>query len=59
MLQLDPVGTINSLKKVLFTEEGLATVTEWLTANWYIVAGSIVGFVILLVGELHLNYVTY
>lgn len=49
MLQLDPVGTINSLKKALFTVEGQASVTEWITNNWYIVAGSGVGFVILLV----------
>ncbi|XP_067943444.1 disintegrin and metalloproteinase domain-containing protein 10-like [Watersipora subatra] len=46
--QLDPVGTINSLRRLFSTEEGQATVTEWVTANWYIVAAALLGFVILL-----------
>jgi len=63
LFQLDPVGTINNLSKLLSSEEGLATVTEWLRANWYIPVSSVVGFVIALVSSniyhSDYSYITY
>lgn len=52
-LQLDPVGPINGLKNLLFSEEGQASITEWLVSNWYIIASAFLGFIILLVSSLH------
>ena len=50
-LQLDPVGPLNELKNFLFSDEGQATIVEWLRSRWYIVASGGLGLIIIMVWQ--------
>ena len=43
---------------MLFSAEGLATVTEWLETNWYIPAAAGVGFIIMMVSDNDISYLS-
>ena len=47
---LDPEGAIQSLAKLVFTEENANSIAEFLLQKWYIALGSFVGFIVVMAG---------
>ena len=58
--KVDPSGPLANLKKLIFSEEGVETLKEWLNTYWYVVLVVALSFVIFLVCKhCHHELLTY
>lgn len=47
--EVDPSGPLATLRKLLLSEESIATFKKWMQTNWYTVALAVIGVLTLLV----------
>lgn len=47
--EVDPSGPLATLRKLLLSEESIASFKKWMQHNWYTVALAVVGVFVLLV----------
>jgi len=49
--EVDPSGPLATLRKLLLSEESIASFKKWMQHNWYTVALAAVGVILLLVSN--------
>lgn len=49
--EVDPSGPLATLRKLLLSEESIATFKKWMQQNWYTVALAAIGVFVLLVSN--------
>lgn len=48
---MDPSGPLATLRKLLLSEESIATFKKWMQENWYTVALAAIGVIMLMVSS--------
>lgn len=57
--EVDPSGPLATLRKLLLSEESIATFKKWMQTNWYTVALAVLGVFTLLVSNILLFLVIH
>lgn len=55
--EVDPSGPLATLRKLLLSEESIASFKKWFYTNWYTVILAATGFIILLVRNNYLQII--